>query len=127
MGADVKKLVVFSVRKHEKTGAVVWTKAGVATTNRDGTISIDLDVLPIDGKLHARPEDTVAKTDWAAMPEHMLKKQRQQFEQIFNEASTCVCEPRCKTIDEHICKLSQTLNVHKADCAHCTAKEKARG
>lgn len=40
---------VFSTRRD------VWTRAGSARTERDGSINIDLDVLPLNGKLHLRP------------------------------------------------------------------------
>ncbi len=31
-----------------------WVKAGSAWVNRDGSINVYLDVLPLDGKLHVR-------------------------------------------------------------------------
>jgi hypothetical protein len=31
-----------------------WTKIGVAFQNRDGSLSVLLDSLPVDGKLHIR-------------------------------------------------------------------------
>ncbi|MFT3710525.1 MAG: hypothetical protein QM817_23115 [Archangium sp.] len=45
--------------KVEKTGSSeekhsTWTRAGSAFMNRDGSINVYLDVLPIDGKLHVR-------------------------------------------------------------------------
>lgn len=52
MGADVKKLGVFATRK--VNGGVIWASVGVAFVNRDGSISVSLDALPIDGKLHMR-------------------------------------------------------------------------
>lgn len=33
---------------------VVWIKAGSAWVNRDGSVNVYLDVLPLDGKLHIR-------------------------------------------------------------------------
>ena len=51
-----KKLQVFSIKelieKNEKK--TVWVKAGVAWVNRDGSLNVYLDVLPLDGKLHVR-------------------------------------------------------------------------
>lgn len=35
----------------------VWTKVGVAFTNRDGTVSIVLDVVPLDGRVQLRPKE----------------------------------------------------------------------
>ena len=49
-----KKYAVFSVRKAERTGAAIWTRAGYAWANRDGSANVTLDVLPLDGKLHIR-------------------------------------------------------------------------
>ena len=51
-----KRYQVFSIRevteKNEKKS--VWVKAGSAWVNRDASINIYLDVLPLDGKLHVR-------------------------------------------------------------------------
>ena len=51
-----KRYQVFSIRevveKNEKKS--IWVKAGSAWINRDSSINIYLDVLPLDGKLHVR-------------------------------------------------------------------------
>ncbi|MBI3181311.1 MAG: hypothetical protein HYZ28_04130 [Myxococcales bacterium] len=47
-----KKLAVFSIRKLD--GGSVWTRAGSAWVNKDGSLNVYLDVLPMDGKLHVR-------------------------------------------------------------------------
>jgi hypothetical protein len=53
-----KRLEVFSVKEQweKDTGQKHsnWVKAGTAWVNRDGSINVYLDVLPIDGKLHVR-------------------------------------------------------------------------
>ncbi len=51
-----KKLAVFSIRdlEKEKGGGSVWTRAGSAFVNKDGSLNLRLDVLPIDGRLHVR-------------------------------------------------------------------------
>lgn len=49
---NVGAFTVFSI-KAGKDGSV-WVKAGSAYTNRDGSINVYLDVLPLDGKLHLR-------------------------------------------------------------------------
>lgn len=50
-----KKYEVFSIREtKEKNGASTWVRAGSAWINRDGSINVYLDVLPLDGKLHIR-------------------------------------------------------------------------
>lgn len=54
-----KRLTVFSIRETVTNGTKhsTWVKAGTAWTNRDGSINVYLDVLPIDGKLHIRAVD----------------------------------------------------------------------
>ena len=47
-----KRLAVFSIR--EGKGGSVWIRAGSAFVNRDGSLNVLLDVLPLDGKLHVR-------------------------------------------------------------------------
>jgi hypothetical protein len=53
-----KRLQVFSIKElAEKNGEekkTVWVKAGSAWVNRDGSLNVYLDVLPLDGKLHVR-------------------------------------------------------------------------
>jgi hypothetical protein len=53
-----KRLQVFSIKElSEKNGEekkTVWVKAGSAWVNRDGSLNVYLDVLPLDGKLHVR-------------------------------------------------------------------------
>jgi hypothetical protein len=47
-----KRLAVFSIR--ENKGGSVWVRAGSAFVNRDGSLNVLLDVLPLDGRLHVR-------------------------------------------------------------------------
>ena len=47
-----KKLAVFSIR--ESRGGSIWVRAGSAFVNRDGSLNVLLDVLPLDGRLHVR-------------------------------------------------------------------------
>lgn len=47
-----KRYAVFSIRKGK--GGSVWTRAGFAYLNKDGSVNLYLDVLPIDGMLHVR-------------------------------------------------------------------------
>lgn len=62
------RFTVFSIRE-SKTGegkvSSVWVRAGSAWLNRDGSMNVYLDVLPLDGKLHIR--ETVEK-EMDAMP-----------------------------------------------------------
>lgn len=47
-----KRLTVYSIRNGK--GGSVWVKAGTAFINKDGSLNVYLDVLPLDGKLHVR-------------------------------------------------------------------------
>ena len=47
-----KRLSVFSIK--ENKGGSVWVRAGSAFINKDGSMNVHLDVLPLDGKLHVR-------------------------------------------------------------------------
>lgn len=38
----------------ENKGKSFWNRVGVAFVNRDGSLNVKLDALPIDGKLHIR-------------------------------------------------------------------------
>lgn len=52
-----KRYQVFSIKEtKEKDGraGAVWVRAGSAWVNRDGSMNVYLDVLPLDGKLHVR-------------------------------------------------------------------------
>jgi len=57
MLAQGKRLQVFSIKTENKGSGdekTIWIKAGSAWVNRDGSINVYLDVLPLDGKLHIR-------------------------------------------------------------------------
>jgi hypothetical protein len=52
-----KRYQVFSIKEtREREGKTnsVWVKAGSAWVNRDGSLNVYLDVLPLDGRLHVR-------------------------------------------------------------------------
>ncbi len=50
-----KKLVYAVTEKGERT---FWTKVGVGFVNRDGSLTLRLDAMPINGTLQVRDEDT---------------------------------------------------------------------
>lgn len=52
MNHEGRALVVFSIRPG-RNGSI-WVRAGRAELHRDGTLSLQLDVLPLDGRLHVR-------------------------------------------------------------------------
>jgi hypothetical protein len=47
-----KRYAVFSIR--QKNNGSIWTRSGSAWMNKDGSMNLYLDVLPIDGLLHVR-------------------------------------------------------------------------
>lgn len=52
-----KRYQVFSIKEHAGENGErksIWVRAGSAWVNRDSSINIYLDVLPLDGKLHVR-------------------------------------------------------------------------
>ena len=54
------KLAVFAIRKTEK-GPSVWMRAGNGYVNRDASLNLWLDALPIDGQLHVREAVTTRR------------------------------------------------------------------
>jgi hypothetical protein len=52
MLTEGKRLAVYSIRATK--GGSVWVRAGAAFVNKDGSLNVSLDVLPIDGRLHVR-------------------------------------------------------------------------
>ena len=67
MWAAGKRLAVFSIR--EGKGGTVWVRAGTAFVNRDGSLNLALDVLPIDGRLHVREAGERRESPAVAVPE----------------------------------------------------------
>lgn len=47
-----ERLEAYSLRPG--SNGAIWVHCGHATVNHDGSISVDLDVLPLDGKLRLR-------------------------------------------------------------------------
>lgn len=50
-----KKFAVYSVRQSKTNGPVFWNRVGFGVENKDGSLSLHLDAIPVDGKLHVRP------------------------------------------------------------------------
>lgn len=47
-----KRLHVFTIKN--ATNGAIWLRCGCAYVNKDGSINVYLDALPLDGKLHIR-------------------------------------------------------------------------
>lgn len=69
MASTKQRLEVFSIREAKVKGeqSSFWTRCGVGFVNKDGSINVKLDLIPIDGKLHIRePKPKTEKQDEAA-------------------------------------------------------------
>lgn len=67
MSDDQKeRLDVFTVREAQREGAKpFWCKIGSAYTNKDGSLSVYLDALPLNGKLQIRkPPPQNERREW---------------------------------------------------------------
>lgn len=56
---------VFSIKSRGEKDSI-WVRSGSAWLNRDGSINVYLDILPLDGKLHIR--EPRARTEAASAP-----------------------------------------------------------
>ncbi len=57
MSSSSKRYQVFSINESVMANGNAteqWVKAGAAWVNRDGSMNVYLDVLPLGGKLHVR-------------------------------------------------------------------------
>ncbi len=52
-GKDVATYDVYHIMEREGSKSI-WTKIGTALLNKDGSINVFLDVLPVDGRLQIR-------------------------------------------------------------------------
>lgn len=59
---QIKDVYVISDRENGKSN---WQKCGVAFVNKDGSLNVVLDSLPINGKLHVRDRKPVEKYEAA--------------------------------------------------------------
>lgn len=60
--ANGKKLAVYAINEKDGDRASWWQRIGMAFVNRDGSISIYLDALPLGtNKLHVREQREEAK------------------------------------------------------------------
>lgn len=51
---QAKRQAVFTTR--EVKGRTIWTRIGTAFTNKDSSLNVVLDALPMGGRLHIREE-----------------------------------------------------------------------
>lgn len=51
-------LVAYTITKNEKQGGKdFWTRIGVCFVNRDGSMNLKLNALPLGGEIHIREEE----------------------------------------------------------------------
>ncbi len=55
----MKSYIVFAVKKG-RSGEAVWLRVGSGQENRDGSLNVYLDALPLDGQLHLRDKASVS-------------------------------------------------------------------
>ena len=60
------RYTVFAIKANRKTAETVWVRAGVAWVNKDDSMNVYLDVLPLEGQLHVRETGPERNTK----PEH---------------------------------------------------------
>ena len=53
--SDNGKKTVFAIT--ERDGKTFWTRIGAAFTNKDGSINLNLDALPVSGRLQVREDE----------------------------------------------------------------------
>lgn len=58
-----KREMMFAYTVTERGGRTFWTRVGVAFTNRDGSVTVRLDAVPVSGKLCLRSAKPGEKTE----------------------------------------------------------------
>ncbi|HVE85724.1 MAG TPA: hypothetical protein VND93_22875 [Myxococcales bacterium] len=56
---------MFAIRNTERRGTI-WVRCGTAFVNKDESLNVYLDALPLDGQLHCR--EAVAERQPVALP-----------------------------------------------------------
>ena len=69
MEANKMKAVYTIVERGEKS---FWTRIGVAYVNRDGSLNIKLDAVPVNGTLHVR--DWTSRDDQPGVPDGRVRR-----------------------------------------------------
>jgi hypothetical protein len=56
-GTRLPNKTVYAITERPDGARSIWTRIGVAFTNRDGSITLRLDALPVNGVLQVRDAD----------------------------------------------------------------------
>lgn len=59
--ASVQAKAVYAIT--ERDGRSFWSRVGVAFSNRDGSLNISLDALPVSGRLQVRDDEPREERD----------------------------------------------------------------
>ena len=59
----VKLKDVFVITEREGQDSAFWSKIGVAFVNRDDSLNVILDAIPLTGKIHIRERSTTNKKE----------------------------------------------------------------
>jgi hypothetical protein len=51
---DNQVKIAYTVVERDKDGRRFWVRVGAAFVNRDGSLNIRLDAMPVNGRLHIR-------------------------------------------------------------------------
>ena len=54
-----KVKIAYTVVEREKDGRQFWVRVGAAFVNRDGSLNVRLDAMPVNGKLQIRENEGV--------------------------------------------------------------------
>ena len=58
---ETKKKIAYVIT--ERGGKSYWTRIGVAFTNRDGSLNVKLEALPVSGELQIREDEPRGERD----------------------------------------------------------------
>ncbi len=55
--------IVYTIVEREKDGKKFWVRVGVAFVNRDGSLNVRLDAMPVNGRLQIRDPQEIDQRD----------------------------------------------------------------
>ena len=61
MASASKMMDVFTIIEKEGSDRSFWVKVGACFSNRDGSLNVFLDALPVNGKLQIRAREPAAE------------------------------------------------------------------
>ena len=61
--------LAYTIVERERDGRKFWVRVGVAFVNRDGSLHVRLDAMPVNGQLHIRDYQPLEARDGSARGE----------------------------------------------------------